>query len=81
MDEIQPIKLLTLVDYQKLGVIKRIEVLRQPVGWSIYVESTDGRTFNLITSLNKLKIYKKLESALDEIELITNNKIEKIKII
>ncbi len=78
MDEI---KLLTLVDYQKLGVIKRIDVLRQAVGWSIYVEVKDGRTFNLITSLHKLKIFKKFESALDEIELIRNEKIEKINII
>lgn len=79
--KLESIKLLTLVDYHKLGVIKRIEVLRQAEGWSIFVESKDGRTFNLITSLNKLKIFKKFESALDEIEVITNEKVEKIKIL
>jgi hypothetical protein len=77
---LDPIKLSTLVDYQKLGVIKRIEIMRQAEGWTIYVESKDGRKFNLFTSLNKLKIFKKLESALDEIEVITNEKIENIKI-
>lgn len=79
--KVDKIKLLTLVDYQKLGVIKRIDVLRQAAGWSIFVEIKDGRTFNLVTSLHKIKIFKKFESALDEIELIRNEKVEKINIV
>lgn len=76
------VKLANLVDYEKLSVIKRLEIVKQTdgEGWIIFAVLSDGRELELVTSLNKVKIFKKFDSALDEIEQILGHKVERLKI-
>lgn len=74
------VKLSTLIDYEKLSVIKRLEILKNPDGWTIFAVLSDGREVELETARGGVKIFKKFDSAIDEIEEILTTKVDRVKI-
>jgi hypothetical protein len=61
-------------EYYDLGVLTKIYLVRDPMttGWLLVLEGKEERSWTLQTALGAEKVYSSLDSAVVEVERITN---------